>query len=143
MAPSTLAQPRRSTQGLDNGRLALLLAVLDRRAQMPIAANDVYAMAVGGVKVVEPGADLALCVALASAFVGRPVGDSLVACGEVGLGGELRQVGRIDRRLAEASRMGFTSAIVPRSVPSVDAPIELLRVPTLAAALDLLDLRRT
>lgn len=143
VAPSTLAQPRRSTQGLDGGRLALLLAVLDRRAEMPIAANDVYAMAVGGVKVIEPGADLAICVALASAFVGRPVGDGLVACGEVGLGGELRQVGRIERRLAEASRLGFSTAIVPRSAPDVAAPIELLRVPTLAAALDLLDLRRS
>jgi DNA repair protein RadA/Sms len=143
VAQSTLSQPRRSAQGLDTGRLALLLAVLDRRAQLPIAALDVYAMAVGGVRVVEPGADLALCVALASSFVGRPVPETVVACGEVGLGGELRQVGRLDRRLAEASRMGFTTAVVPRSAPAVDAPIELLRVPTLAAALDLLDLRRT
>lgn len=143
VAQSTLSQPRRSAQGLDSGRLALLLAVLDRRAQLPIAALDVYAMAVGGVRVVEPGADLALCVALASSFVGRPVPETVVACGEVGLGGELRQVGRLDRRLAEASRMGFTTAVVPRSAPAVDAPIELLRVPTLAAALDLLDLRRT
>ncbi len=143
VASSTLAQPRRSAQGLDNGRLALLLAVLDRRADLPIQALDVYAMAVGGVRVVEPGADLAICVALASSFVGRPVPETMVACGEVGLGGELRQVGRIERRLAEASRLGFTSAIVPRSAPKVDAPIELLRVPTLAAALDLLDLRRS
>ena len=81
--------------------------------------------------------------ALASSFVGRPVPETTVACGEVGLGGELRQVGRLDFRLAEASRMGFTTAVVPRSAPQVDAPIELLRVPTLAAALDLLDLRRS
>jgi len=143
VAASTLSQPRRSAQGLDSGRLALLLAVLDRRADLPIGALDVYAMAVGGVRVVEPGADLAICVALASSFVGRPVPETTVACGEVGLGGELRQVGRLERRLAEASRMGFTHAVVPRSAPTVDAPIELLRVPTLAAALDLLDLRRT
>ena len=143
VAASTLSQPRRSAQGLDSGRLALLLAVLDRRADLPIQALDVYAMAVGGVRVVEPGADLAICVALASSFVGRPVPETTVACGEVGLGGELRQVGRLDFRLAEASRMGFTTAVVPRSAPHVDAPIELLRVPTLAAALDLLDLRRT
>jgi DNA repair protein RadA/Sms len=143
VAPSTLSQPRRSAQGLDSGRLALLLAVLDRRADLPIGALDVYAMAVGGVRVVEPGADLAICVALASSFVGRPVPETTVVCGEVGLGGELRQVGRIERRLAEASRMGFTTAVVPRSAPDVDAPIRLLRVPTLAAALDLLDLRRT
>lgn len=143
VAQSNLAQPRRSAQGLDSGRLALLLAVLDRYCGLPIGSMDVYAMAVGGVRVVEPGADLALCMALASSFVGRPIGPTTVACGEVGLGGELRQVGRLERRLAEASRLGFARAVVPRSAPQVDAPIELLRVPTLAAALDLLDLRRT
>ncbi|MFM7069118.1 MAG: S16 family serine protease, partial [Actinomycetes bacterium] len=81
------------------------------------------------------------CLALASAMVGRPVGDQVVACGEVGLGGELRQVGRLDRRLAEAARLGFRTAVVPRSAPSVDAPIEVIRVPSLAAALDVVDLR--
>ena len=96
-----------------------------------------------GVKVVEPGADLAICLALASAVSGSPLDPALVACGEVGLGGEIRQVGRIERRLAEAARLGFTSAVVPRSAPKVDAPIELLRVPTLAAAVDLLGLRRS
>jgi DNA repair protein RadA/Sms len=142
VAPSSLAQPRRSVQGLDGGRVALLLAVLQRRAGVAVGTQDVYAMAVGGVRVVEPGADLALCVALASSFTSRPVAAGLVACGEVGLGGELRQVGRLERRLHEAARLGFTTALVPRSAPSVDAPIEVLRVPTLEAALDLLDLRR-
>lgn len=141
VADSSLAQPRRSSQGLDSGRLSLLLAVLERRAGIPMQGLDVYAMAVGGVRVVEPGADLAICCALASSFVARPVEASVVAVGEVGLGGELRQVGRLDRRLAEASRLGFTTAVVPRSAPQVDAPIEVLRVPTLAAALDLLGLR--
>ncbi len=143
VADSTLSQPRRSAQGLDSGRLALLLAVLTKRAGVAIQPLDVYAMAVGGVKVVEPGADLAICLSLASSLVSRPIDDSLVAVGEVGLGGELRQVGRLDFRLAEASRMGFTTAVVPRSAPDVDAPIKLLRVPTLSAAVDLLDLRRT
>ena len=138
---SALSQPRRSSQGLDGGRLSLLLAVLERRAGLPMQGLDVYAMAVGGVKVIEPGADLAICCALASSFVARPVGESVVAVGAVGLAGELRQVGRLDRRLAEASRLGFRTAVVPRSAPQVDAPIEVLRVPTLAAALDLLDLR--
>jgi DNA repair protein RadA/Sms len=140
VADSSLAHPRRSAQGLDSGRLSLLLAVLERRAALPMQGLDVYAMAVGGVRVVEPGADLAICCALASSFVGRPVSATTVAVGEVGLAGELRQVGRLDRRLAEASRLGFTMAVVPRSAPDVDAPIELLRVPTLAAALGLLEL---
>ena len=143
VASSQLAQPRRSCQGLDSGRLSLLLAVLERRAGVGIQAMDVYANAVGGVKVVEPGADLAICLGLASAVSSIPIDASTVACGEVGLGGEIRQVGRIERRLAEASRLGFTHAVVPRSAPDVDAPIELLRVPSLAAAVELLGLRRS
>ncbi|MFM7062871.1 MAG: DNA repair protein RadA [Actinomycetes bacterium] len=139
-ASTNLPQPRRSAQGLDSGRLSLLLAVMDRRANVPVAGMDVYASAVGGVKVLEPGADLAICVALASALFGQSVGEHVVACGEVGLGGELRQVGRLDRRLSEAARLGFRRAVVPRSAPDVDAGIELVRVPSLAAALDVLGL---
>lgn len=142
VASSQLPQPRRSCQGLDSGRLALLLAVLERRAGIRIQQLDVYANAVGGVKVVEPGADLAICLALASAVAGVPIPASMVACGEVGLGGEIRQVGRIERRVAEAARLGFTTAVVPRSAPDTDAPIELLRVPSLAAAIELLSLQK-
>jgi len=141
VAASALSNPRRSAQGLDSGRLALLLAVLDRRAAVPVGALDVYAMTVGGVKVIEPGADLAICLALASAFAGRPLPPTMVACGEVGLGGELRRVSRIDRRLSEAARLGFTAAIVPASTNQVDAPITLLRAETLGQALDLVGLR--
>ncbi len=137
---SQLPPPRRSCQGLDSGRLALLLAVLERRAGIRVQQLDVYANAVGGVKVVEPGADLAICLALASAVAGVPIPASMVACGEVGLGGEIRQVGRIERRVAEAARLGFTSAIVPRSAPETDAEIELIRVPSLAAAVEILGL---
>ncbi|MCX6524325.1 MAG: DNA repair protein RadA [Actinobacteria bacterium] len=142
VASSQLPQPRRSCQGLDSGRLALLLAVLERRAGIRIQQLDVYANAVGGVKVVEPGADLAICLALASAVAGVPIPASMVACGEVGLGGEIRQVGRIERRVAEAARLGFTTAVVPRSAPDTDAPIDLLRVPSLAAAIELLSLQK-
>ncbi len=141
VAPSKLAQPRRSVQGLDSGRVALLLAVLDRRAAIPVSMDDVYAMTVGGVRVVEPGADLAICLSVASSRSGHHVPADVLACAEVGLGGELRQVNRLDRRLAEAARLGFTTAVVPRSAPEVDLPIEVLRVPTLPAAIDLLGLR--
>jgi DNA repair protein RadA/Sms len=141
IASSKLAQPRRSVQGLDAGRVALLLAVLDRRAAVPVAGDDVYAMTVGGVRVVEPGADLAICLSIASSRMGNHVPEDLIACAEVGLGGELRQVSRLERRLAEAARLGFRTALVPRSAPDVDVPIEVLRVPTLQAAIDLLGLR--
>jgi DNA repair protein RadA/Sms len=137
---SSLASPRRSAQGIDGGRAALLLAVLGERAGLPFDGVDVYALAVGGVRVVEPGADLALALALASALVGRPVPSDLVVCGEVGLGGEVRQVAQCERRLAEAARLGFDRAVVPRSSPGDDVDIELLRVESLAHAIDLVGL---
>ncbi|HUR17583.1 MAG TPA: DNA repair protein RadA [Acidimicrobiales bacterium] len=115
VAPSNLPMPRRSAQGLESGRLALLLAVLHRRAHVSTEKSDVYASAVGGVRVTEPAADLALGLALASAVADRPVPADVVACGEVGLAGEVRQVAQMGRRLAEAARLGFRRAVVPAS----------------------------
>jgi DNA repair protein RadA/Sms len=112
------------------------VAVLDRRAGLSLAGADVYASAVGGVRVAEPGADLALCLALASAVTGRPLAPDLVACGEVGLAGEIRQVGRTRQRLSEAARLGFTRALVPRSAPDPDGAITVERVATLQEAVD-------
>ncbi|HNB94588.1 MAG TPA: DNA repair protein RadA [Microthrixaceae bacterium] len=136
VAGSSLAQPRRSAQGLDQGRLSLLLAVLQQRLGVDLSQADVYAMTVGGVKVTEPAADLAVCLAAVSSATGAPISPGVVACGEVGLGGELRQVRRIERRLAEAARLGFTTAVVPHSTPTVAVPMEVLRVPSLRVALD-------
>lgn len=130
---SGLPAPRRSVSGLDANRLALLVAVLHRRAGVRLADQDVYVSAVGGVRIVEPGADLAVCLALASALSGRPLPEDLVVVGEVGLGGELRQVAHTPRRLAEAARLGFRRALVPLSAPT-DGPLRLLRVATLADA---------
>lgn len=132
--------PRRSAQGVDPGRLAFLLAVLERRAGIPLATVDVYALAAGGVKVVEPGADLALAVAVASSLRGRAVPEGLVALGEVGLGGELRQVQRTERRLAEAARLGFRHALLPRSAPEAPAGMEALRAQNVAEALGMVGL---
>ena len=131
---SNLPVPRRSAQGLDNGRLSLVLAVLAKRVGAGVGDDDVYAVVAGGVKVVEPGADLALALALVSARTGIAVPDDVVACGEVGLGGELRQVHQTARRLAEAARLGFRRAIVPISAPAGPPGIEVLRVATLAEA---------
>jgi DNA repair protein RadA/Sms len=131
---SPLAMPRRSASGLDGSRLALLVAVLERRTELSLAGSDVYASAVGGVRVSEPGADLAICLALASAASGRPLPADLVACGEVGLAGEIRQVSRTPRRLAEAARLGFGRALVPPSAPAPEAAITVRRVATLAEA---------
>ena len=135
VAKSPLAMPRRSAQGLDGGRLAMISAVLEERAGIQLAGADVYALAVGGVRVVEPGADLALALALVSSVTNRALPDDLVACGEIGLCGELRQVSQTGRRLAEAARLGFRRAVVPASAPAPPAGFEVLRAATLAEAL--------
>ncbi len=136
VTPSRLASPRRSAQGLDSGRLSLLLAVLQERAGFSFAETDVYALAVGGVKIAEPAADLGVALALASALAGTSLPPDLVVCGEVGLGGELRQVSQTDRRLAEAARLGFTRALLPRLAPEPPEGIAAIRVGTLAEAIE-------
>jgi DNA repair protein RadA/Sms len=140
VATTNAPMPRRSAQGLDQGRLALLVAVLEKRVGLAFAGADIYASAVGGVRIVEPGADLAIGLALASATTGVPLPAGLVACGEVGLGGELRQVAQTSRRLAEAHRLGFTEAIVPTSAPDGPAGLRLRRVGSLAEAIDAAEL---
>jgi DNA repair protein RadA/Sms len=131
---SALSMPRRSASGLDAGRVALLVAVLERRGGVALAGQDVYVSAVGGVRIVEPGADLAVCLALASAGLGIALPPDLVVCGEVGLAGEIRQVRQTPRRLAEAARMGFRRALVPTSAAMPDAPLCCSGVRTLAEA---------
>ena len=131
---SSTPHPRRSPQGLDGRRLALLLAVLERRAGIDPGALDVYATVVGGAQVTEPAADLPLALAIVSAVVGRPLDPDTVAFGEVGLGGELRQVTDTGRRLNEAARLGFRRAVVPASTPDPPAGIELIRIATLVEA---------
>jgi DNA repair protein RadA/Sms len=132
---SSLPQPRRNAQGLDGGRLTLLLAVLGK-AMGSIANADVHVSAAGGVKIVEPGADLAVALALVSSARNRALPPDLVACGEVGLGGEVRQVGQMPRRLAEAARLGFRRAIVPCSAPEPPSGIEVLRAATVVSAIE-------
>ena len=134
---SSLAVPRLSAHGLDSGRLAFLLAVLERRTQVKIAKHDVYALAVGGVRVVEPGADLALALAVASSCADTALPDDLVACAEVGLGGELRQVGHMSRRLAEAARLGFRRVLLPQSAPEPPDGLLALRAATIVDAITL------
>jgi DNA repair protein RadA/Sms len=134
---SPLPQPRRSSQGVEQGRLSLLLAVLEQRAGVGVAGLDVYVSVTGGVRLTEPGADLAVCLAVASTCLGVPLPEGLVVCGEVGLGGELRQVPQTQRRLQEAARLGFTSAIVPASAPNGVAGIEVRRARSVLDALAL------
>jgi DNA repair protein RadA/Sms len=117
VSPSDLVPPRRIANGIDRNRLALVLAVLSRHGGVGVGSADVFVNVAGGVRVDEPGADLAVALAVASAARGVALGggDSPVACfGEVGLTGELRSVGHPDRRLAEAAKFGLSPVIAPR-----------------------------
>src|SRR5665811_2210971 len=113
LAATTAPSPRRTTSGLDGSRVAMILAVLDKRAKVPVRQADCYVSTVGGVKVSEPAADLAIALAMASSVSDRALPHGTVAMGEVGLAGEIRAVTGIPRRLAEAARLGFRKAVVP------------------------------
>jgi DNA repair protein RadA/Sms len=113
VSPAGYGTPARRASGIDPTRLALLLAVLGRRAGVGLGSHDVYANLAGGLTVAEPGLDLAVALALASSLRDRPVDRRTIAVGEVGLLGELRAVSGLDRRLREAARLGFERAIVP------------------------------
>ncbi len=113
VAPSVIPSPRRAVSGLDSARVAMALAVLQRRCKVRLHDREVFAATVGGMKVAEPAADLAVCLAVASAARDFPLPGDLVAIGEVGLAGEVRPVSAVPRRLSEAARMGFTRALVP------------------------------
>jgi DNA repair protein RadA/Sms len=127
--------PRRSALGFDGARLSMLMAVLGRRSRVTMADHDVYASTAGGVKLTEPGLDLGVCLAVVSAVRDQPLPADLAVFGEVGLGGELRQVGQAARRLTEASRLGFSRVIVPANSPSCEADIGVVRVATLSEAI--------
>jgi DNA repair protein RadA/Sms len=115
VAPSELVPPRRVANGVDRNRLALVLAVLARHGGAALGSSDVFVSVAGGVRVDEPGADLAIALALASAAKGTQLGGEkpLAAFGELGLTGELRHVGHPERRLAEARKFGLTEVMHP------------------------------
>jgi DNA repair protein RadA/Sms len=132
--------PRRSANGLDNSRLQLLVAVLQKRVGLGLGGQDIFANVVGGLRVMEPAADLSVALAIASSFKERQIDHRMVAIGEIGLSGELRSVNQLDRRLNEARRLGFTKALVPpalgRRAGSPPSGVELIRVATVAEAVD-------
>ena len=125
---SGLAMPRRTTIGLDPGRVALLLAVLEKRMRMPLHDQDVFLNVAGGLRVDEPAADLAVVAAVASSARGRPLADDVAVWGEVGLTGEVRGVGRAEARLREAARQGFRRCILPASNARGLAAVDGIRV---------------
>lgn len=113
VCPTGFGTPRRMTAGVDYNRVALILAVLEKRVGLHLGGQDAYVNAVGGVRLDEPAADLGIALALASSFKDIPVGERIAAIGEIGLTGEIRPVPALDKRIIEAARLGFTRCIVP------------------------------
>jgi len=139
-SPTAFGNPRRTPHGVDFNRLLLITAVLSRRLGLPLGEQDVFVNVVGGLKVGEPAADLAIAAALASSLKDLPVRAEAVLVGEVGLSGELRAVGQVNARLREAASLGFRVAIVPRRFRRGEAypdGIEVLEARSLRQALDL------
>lgn len=135
VAKSNLSIPRRTTSGLDAGRVSMVLAVIERRAKILLAGLDVFTATVGGVKLTEPAGDLAVALAIASAEKDRPLLQGLVAIGEVGLAGEVRRVEGVGRRLIEAARLGFTLALVPPDSGPVPPGVHSIEVSDLGQAI--------
>jgi DNA repair protein RadA/Sms len=139
---SQIPSPRRTTSGLETSRVSMMLAVLEQRGQITaLSKNDIYTATVGGVRLTEPAADLAVALALASAASDTPLPKNLVAIGEVGLAGEVRRVTGVQRRLAEAYRLGFTQALVPADSGDVPPGMRVREVADIGEALRVLPRR--
>lgn len=137
-----IPSPRRTTSGLETSRVSMMLAVLEQRGRISaLGKRDVYSATVGGVRLSEPAADLAVVLALASAAGDTPLPKNLVAIGEVGLAGEVRRVTGVQRRLAEAARLGFTHALVPADPGRVPEGMRVREVPDVGEALRVLPAR--
>jgi DNA repair protein RadA/Sms len=126
--------PRRAVSGLDSQRVAMVNAVVERRGGVKLADADVFAASVGGVRITEPAADLALALAIASAYRDRALPEGMIALGEVGLSGEIRRVAGTGRRLAEAARQGYKVALVPPDAGAPPAGMRLVEVADLGTA---------
>lgn len=134
-----MGNPRRLATGVDYNRVSIILAVLEKRSGLALGSQDVYVNVAGGVRVEEPAADLGLAVAVASSLRNVPVDPRVVVLGEVGLAGEVRGVARVDHRIAEAAKLGFTAGVVPRAnLKGLDTPpgFRIIGVDEVGAALE-------
>ena len=133
--PTTNAMVRRIANGVDINRLHMLIAVIEKRAGLKLGKSDVFVNVAGGMRITEPAADLGLALSIISNDLNRPLPDGLVVIGELGLAGEVRRVGQLERRLSEAARHGFTRALIPAGVKAGrPSGLEVIEVRTLADA---------
>jgi len=135
-AGSQYGLPRRAATGIDPNRLHMIVAVLEKRARVDLRTADVYVNVAGGIRIQEPAADLPVALAIAGSLRSLALPPETVVIGELGLAGEIRRVGRMDRRLQEAARRGFVRAIVPRGATAGPPGIELVEVRELAEAVE-------
>jgi DNA repair protein RadA/Sms len=126
VAPTSYGVPQRTATGFDSKRLQMLLAVLEKRAGLRLGQYDVFVNVAGGVRIDEPAADLGMAVAIASSLKDMPVRADAAVIGEVGLGGEIRSIHQMDKRLAEAKKLGFQRVVIPpKNVQSTRVPAGL------------------
>jgi len=139
---TAFAQPRRTANGIDFNRLLLITAVLSKRVGLRLSDQDIFVNVVGGLKITEPGSDLAVALAIVSSVRNRPVAADMALLGEIGLSGELRSVSQLGRRLTETSKLGFKRAVIPRSAgrharaESFPPDMEIIRVRSLHQAIE-------
>lgn len=139
VTPSNFGNPQRVTTGFDQRRLSILLAVLEKRSGYRLSANNVFLNMAGGVKISEPAVDLAVCCSIASSLLDKIADNGTVVTGEVGLGGEIRSIGHIEKRIHEAGKLGFKKIIIPRNNKKVsysEGKIEIIPVENLSEAVE-------
>lgn len=139
VTPTGFGNPRRMSSGIDLNRILLLIAVIEKRAKIPLSNADVYINVAGGLRIDETAIDLGLCMAIISSKCDFIIPTDVMFIGEVGLGGELRAISKLEKRLAEASKLGFKSAVVPKqAMRGVTAPkdIKIYPITTLREAVD-------
>jgi DNA repair protein RadA/Sms len=140
LVPPSGGPPRRAVSGIDHARAAMISAVLARRARLArVLDSDIYLSTVGGMRLTDPSSDLAVAMAIASAARDQPLPTNAVVIGEVGLAGDLRRVIGMERRLAEAARLGFTTALIPHGVQNVPREMCAMQAKTITGALGLLE----
>ena len=140
VTPTSFGLARRTGIGVEFNRLVLLLAVLEKRAGLPLSNQDAYVNIVSGIKVDEPAADLGIALAIASSYKNIPISKELIAVGEVGLTGEIRSVNQIEKRVKEADRMGFAKILVPYSTlkqVKYKGNIEVVGIKTIREAIEI------
>ena len=141
VSPSSLGTPRRTTLGIDPNRVALLVAVLEKKMGLQLTGHDIFVNVAGGVRLDEPAADLGAVLAVASSFLNRPIDPHTLLVGEVGLAGEVRAVGQAEARVREGAKLGFQRCILPetsrRQLPAIDG-VELRGVQSLSEAWEVL-----